>query len=110
MIVTLTAILGFFISGFVPVIETGLAFTSVSDPGSGTFLTSGSGDPGWVKNQDLDQGCRSGMNISDHLSESLETIFCLKILTFFDVDPNPGSGIWDKHPGSATLAFTLSLH
>ncbi len=34
------------------------------DPGSGTFLTPGSGDPGWVKNQDPDPG-----------SERLETIF-----------------------------------
>ncbi len=28
---------------------------SVANPGSGAFLTSGS-DPGWVKNQDPDQG------------------------------------------------------
>jgi hypothetical protein len=41
--------------------------TSVADPvlqirirdlGSGTFLTPGSGDPGWVKNQDPDPGTR----------------------------------------------------
>jgi hypothetical protein len=39
-------------------------------------------DPKWVKNQDL-----------DHISESLETIFWVKILKFFDadVDPDPGS-------------------
>ncbi len=42
-------------------------------------------DPGWVKNQD---------NISDHISESLETIFWVKILKFFDVDPDPGSVIF----------------
>jgi hypothetical protein len=57
------------------------------------------------------------MNIPDHISESLETIFGFKILKLFDVDPNPGSGIFltrdpgwktfgsgirDKHPGSAT--------
>jgi hypothetical protein len=60
------------------------------------------------------------MNIPDHISESLETIFFgLKILKFFDADPDlgsgirspfdPGSGIQDgkirirdKHPGSAT--------
>jgi hypothetical protein len=43
-------------------------------------------------------------------SESLETIFGLKILKFFDAEPDPGSGLdlgWnirirDKHPGSAT--------
>jgi hypothetical protein len=42
-------------------------------------------DPGWVKNQDPNQGrtCR--------ISESLETIFGLKILKFLDADPD-GSG------------------
>jgi hypothetical protein len=35
------------------------------------------------------------MNIPDHISESLETIFLkLKILKFFDADPDPGSGIF----------------
>jgi hypothetical protein len=33
-------------------------------------------DPGWVKNQDPGSG--SGMNIPDHISESLETIFWVK--------------------------------
>jgi hypothetical protein len=64
-------------------------------------------DPGWVKNPD---------NIPDHFSENLETIFWVKILKLFDVDPDPGyvglfyprSGmgkirIRDKHPGSAPL-------
>ncbi len=59
------------------------------DPGSGEFLNPG---PGWVKNHDPDLG--SGMNIPDHISESLETIFGLKILKFFDVDPDPGSGVF----------------
>jgi hypothetical protein len=27
------------------------------------------------------------MNIPDHISESLETIFCVKILKLFDADP-----------------------
>jgi hypothetical protein len=62
----------------------------------------------------------SGMNIPDHISESLETIFWVKILKFFDVEPDPGSrirnlfepgsvmekfvsGIRDKGPGPATL-------
>jgi hypothetical protein len=30
----------------------------------------------------------------DHVSESLETIFGLKILKFFDADPDPGTGIF----------------
>jgi hypothetical protein len=34
-------------------------------------------DPGWVKNP-------------DHISESLETIFWVKILKFFDADPGSG--------------------
>jgi hypothetical protein len=30
------------------------------------------------------------MNIPDHISESLETILWVKILTFFDADADPG--------------------
>jgi hypothetical protein len=46
----------------------------------------------------------SGMNHPDHISESLETIFWVKILKLY---ADPGSGmekirIRDKHPGSAT--------
>jgi hypothetical protein len=33
---------------------------------------------------------RSGMNIQDHISESLETIFWVKILKFLDADPDQG--------------------
>jgi hypothetical protein len=41
------------------------------------------------------------MNVPDHISESLETIFWLKILKFFNADPgsviflalDPGSGM-----------------
>jgi hypothetical protein len=33
-----------------------------------------------------------GENILDHISESLETIFYVKILKFFDADLDPGSG------------------
>ncbi len=43
-------------------------------------------DPGWVKNQ----GPGSGMNIPNHISDSLETIFGAKILEFFDADADPG--------------------
>jgi hypothetical protein len=38
----------------------------------------------------------SGTNNQDHISESLETIFWVKILIFFDVDPDPGCSV----PGS----------
>jgi hypothetical protein len=34
------------------------------------------------------------MNIPDHISESLETIFVIKILKFFDVNSDPGSEIF----------------
>jgi hypothetical protein len=58
-------------------------YTSVADPDSesNAFLTPGSG---------------SGMNNPDHISQSLETIFWVKILKFFDADPwwkKIGSGI-----------------
>jgi hypothetical protein len=29
------------------------------------------------------------MNIPDHISESLETIFCVKVIKLFDADPDP---------------------
>jgi hypothetical protein len=47
----------------------------------------------------LDPGSEFGMKIPDHISESLEIIFWIKILKFIDADPYPGSG---KHfyPGS----------
>jgi hypothetical protein len=41
-------------------------------------------DPGWKKSG-------SGMNIPDHFSQSLETVFRVKILKFFYADPDPGS-------------------
>jgi hypothetical protein len=65
------------------------------------------------------------MNIPDNISKSLETIFLwLKILKFFVVDSDPGSGIFvtldlgsgmekfgsgirNKHPGSATLVNSV---
>jgi hypothetical protein len=73
--------------------------TNVADP-----------DLGCVKNQDPDLGFESGMSIlPDHVSESLETIFWVKILIFFDADPFSGSGkLFDpgygmEISGSATL-------
>jgi hypothetical protein len=35
------------------------------------------------------------MNILDHISESLETIFWVKILKFFDKDADPDQGSWN---------------
>jgi hypothetical protein len=45
-------------------------------------------------------GPGSEMNKPDHISESLETIFLVKIIKFFDADPgrknsDPGTGIRD---------------
>jgi hypothetical protein len=34
--------------------------------------------PGWVKIQDSEPGSGSAMNVPDHISESLETIFGFK--------------------------------
>jgi hypothetical protein len=50
------------------------------DPGSGAFLTPGSGMAKKSK-------YGSGMDNPDDISESLETIFWVKILKFFDADP-----------------------
>jgi hypothetical protein len=70
------------------------------------------------KNPDPGSISGSGMNHPDHISESVKTIFWVKIIKFFEADPEWkkfGSGmekfrIWDfmrdKHPGSATLTFT----
>jgi hypothetical protein len=76
------------------------------DPGSGAFMA-----PGSRIGKKSRSG--SGMNISDHISESLETILWVKILKFFDADPGSGSlltldpgwkkfgsGIRDKRSGS----------
>jgi len=48
-------------------------------------------NPGWVKYL----GSGSGMNNPDHISESLETVFSVKILKFFDAVPGSGmEKIW----------------
>jgi hypothetical protein len=67
-----------------------MIYTSVADPdpGSGAFLTPGTG----MGNKSAPVS-GSGMNSPDHISESLETIFWVKILQFFDADP--GYGIRD---------------
>jgi hypothetical protein len=66
---------------------TTMIFVSVADPdtGSGAFLTPGSG-------MGIKSGSGSGMNNPDHISESLETIFWVKILKFLDADPSTGMG------------------
>jgi hypothetical protein len=90
------------------------------------FFSTGSG---MEKNPDPDPDPGSGMNIQDRFSESLETVLGLKILNsfmgirirdpelFFTLDPGSGmeklgSGIWDKHPRSATLLSSskIKLH
>ncbi len=77
------------------------------DPGSGAFLTPGSGirDPGWVESQHPDPG--SGMNNPDHIFQSLETIFLfflgLKYLNSLMRIRDLGSRIRDgdsSYPGS----------
>jgi hypothetical protein len=40
------------------------------------------------------------MNNPDHISESLETFFLVKILKFLDTDPGSGmEKIWIRNPG-----------
>jgi hypothetical protein len=59
----------------------------------------------------------SGMNITEHIFESLETIFWVKIFKFFDADPDPGSGVFltldpgwkNSDPGSG-INITDSQH
>jgi hypothetical protein len=58
-------------------------------------------DQVWVKNPDPDPGSR--MNNPHNISESLETIFGVKILKFFDAERDgkkfgPGSGIKTPYP------------
>jgi hypothetical protein len=50
------------------------------------------------------------MNILDHISESLEKKFGLKILKFFDADPDPGSGIFlTRYPGWKKLGSGINI-
>jgi hypothetical protein len=64
-------------------------------------------DP-WIRDG---KNAGSGMYIPDHISESLETILGIKILKFFDADPDSflplirDGTFWiqDKHPESAKL-------
>ncbi len=50
----------------------------------------------------------SVMSISDHISESLETIFWVKL---FDADPDPGSGIFlTLDPGSRMEKFGSGIN
>jgi hypothetical protein len=53
-------------------------------------------------------GSVSGMNNPDHISESLETIFWVKIIKFFDADPKwkkIGSGINIPDPQYCTNRY-----
>jgi hypothetical protein len=71
------------------------------DPGSSAILTPGSGS-----------GSVFGMNNPDHISDSLETIFWVKILIFFDADKGSGMEkiqIRDKHPGSIRNTRTVPI-
>jgi hypothetical protein len=65
------------------------------DPGSGTFLT-----PGFEMDKKPRSRSRpvSGINIPDHITDSLETIFLDKILKFFDAAADPGS-LLTLYPG-----------
>jgi hypothetical protein len=47
------------------------------------------------------------MNNPCHISESLETIFCVKILKFFDADP--GSGMEKFGSGMEKIRMNVNL-
>jgi hypothetical protein len=66
-------------------------FFSVS--GSGAFLTPGSGIRDPESGMGKKSGSGSGMKNPDHISESLKTIYWVKTLEFFDVDPGSGMEI-----------------
>jgi hypothetical protein len=46
------------------------------------------------------------MNITDHISDSSETIFWVKILKFFDADADPGI-LMTLDPGSGWKKFRI---
>ena len=78
-----------------------MIFYSVAkpDPRFGAFFIPGSG-------MGKKSGSGSGMNNPDHISESLETIFGVILIKFFDADPDPGSRIFlTLDPGSGTKKF-----
>jgi hypothetical protein len=52
------------------------------------------------------------MNIPDHISESLETIFWVKntVLKVFDTDPDPGSEPLTMDPGSGMDQFGSKIN
>jgi hypothetical protein len=86
------------------------------DPGSGAFLTPVSG----IRDQGSGMGKKSrtgsGMNIPDHISESLETLFLVKIIKFFYGDPDLGSRIfltldpgWKKFGSGINIPYPLYL-
>ncbi len=50
------------------------------------------------------------MNNSDHISESLETFFWVKILKLFDADPGSGIPIPDPQPCKKTHEKTLEIY
>jgi hypothetical protein len=50
------------------------------------------------------------MNNPDHISESLETIFCVEILEFFDADPGPGmEKIWIRDGKNLDPGFGINI-
>ncbi len=65
---------------------------------------------GTLKNEDPEPGSGSWMNIPDHISESLETIFWVKILKVFDAYANPVSGnLFDSGSTMEKLGFGIRI-
>jgi hypothetical protein len=58
---------------------------------------------------DLDPDPGSGLSIPNHLSESLETVFLVKLLKFFYADADRGLGIRDRGSGIFSSGILSSL-
>ncbi len=66
-------------------------------------------DPGWVKSQDQDPESESGIKNPAHISDSLETIFCVKIIKFFDADPGIGMEKFGSGMGKIWIRGSAAL-
>jgi hypothetical protein len=87
--------------------------SEIRDPGSGIRdPRSEIRDPGWVKIRIgiRDKHPGSATLIPGHISESLETIFWVKILKFFDADADPDMGIFlTLYPGWKKFGSPINI-
>jgi hypothetical protein len=77
--------------------------TQCCGPGSGIRCLFDPWPPG--SRMGKKSGSGPGINNPDHISESLETIFCVKILKFFDADPG-----WKKFESGIKIRNTVHMY